>query len=140
MTLWGTPIHPALVHLPIGLFVGAWVLDLAGRIFKKGSLSTAAVAVFALAAVCVLPAAVTGLLEQNRLHLNHPLVNSHRNFGLALWAVSWIFLGLMARLPHDPSKLRLVFGLACWVCAGLAVYAGYLGGEMVYGYGIGTSK
>ncbi len=140
MTLWGTPVHPALVHLPIGLFLGAWVLHVHSRIFKNESIVTAAMAVYAMAAVFVLPACLTGLLEQNRLHLNHPLVNTHRNAGLALLGISWLALGLMRLFRNDAAKARLVFACACWMSAGVAAFAGYLGGEMVYHYGLGVAN
>jgi len=76
----------------------------------------------------------SGLWEADRLHLHHPILYAHRNYALSVLIVSWISL-----IAFWIQRTRLIFTCACWITAALVIAAGYFGGEMVYGYGIGVN-
>jgi nitrite reductase/ring-hydroxylating ferredoxin subunit/uncharacterized membrane protein len=120
---FGHAIHPPLSDLPIGLWTGAFVLDVAGRDESAKLLGAAGTAggVAALATGLADWSVTDG--QDRRLGLLHGLINTA---GLALQGAS-----LAARLLGRRRQAR------AWSGVGLAVtYASaYLGGHLVMGRG-----
>ncbi len=135
------PIHPKVVHFPIALFMTALGLDLASLIFKKESLHKAAVLIYVIAALMTPLAVRTGLWEETRLHLNHPLLTKHRTF--ALWTM-WVSLSSLPLLWFLKKKIlryfRFVFFIFLIGAAAFVTLAGHNGGRMVFEYGVGIEK
>jgi nitrite reductase/ring-hydroxylating ferredoxin subunit len=131
----GHPIHPALSDLPIGLWTGVMVLDVADRdpaprpgIDAAGVLSAAGI----LASVAT---AVTGLTdwtvsndEDRRVGLMHGLLNTA---ALGLQAAS-----LGTRMAGHRSTARALAAASFTVTAG----AGYLGGHLVFSKGVMVNR
>jgi uncharacterized membrane protein len=68
----GHPLHPVLVHLPIGLFALSLLFDIAsyivgGTVFVQGAFYTMVLGVF-----MGLVAAVPGLADWSEIRLDHP--------------------------------------------------------------------
>ena len=127
--------HPKIVHFPVALFIMAAGVDCAGLIIKKEQFAHAARMMFFLAA-CSLPFAIaSGLWEAQRLHLNHPVLTTHRNAGFALAVVSWVYLFLRRWVSIQQN--RFLFTSMVCLCALLAVIAGHWGGILVYNYSVG---
>lgn len=134
----GHPLHPLLVHLPMGLWPAALVFDIASRCGLGGeALAELAFAAIALGLFSALLALPTGLADWSdigadkpawKIGLAHMILNL---IGVVLWAVN---LGLRwppwadVPVPLVPFLLSL-FGVI------LLIIAAYLGGRMVYGYG-----
>lgn len=135
------PIHPKVVHFPIALFMTALGLDLASLIFKRESLHKTALHIYVIAALITPLVVRTGLWEEERLHLNHPILDKHRQFALwTLWA-SLTSLPVLWLIKQKSQKFfRIVFIISLIVIAGLVTVAGHNGGRMVYEYGVSVEK
>lgn len=136
----GHPLHPSLVHLPIGLLVG-------GTLWEGVALWTGGVLwwemafwTLALGVATALPAAATGLLDFARIPDAHPAtVRSWQHLAAALTAVSLYGGSLLALggpgLP-EPTRLPWTVALSVLGLVSLAV-AGWTGGDLVLRYGVG---
>lgn len=125
-SLTGHPIHPALVHFPIGLTVAAAVLEVLGRQRHRPAITLLS----GIAVSVAIPTAVTGLAEwargrqdkrQRRVGALHAVA---AEAGTTLASMSLVF-----RLRHAHTAAR-------WMLfAATAAYttAGFLGGDLVYG-------
>lgn len=121
----GTPVHPAAVHLPIGLAVGALAVDvLGGR-----RMEPAVVLLTRLAMLSAIPAALTGLADyarrdapaDRRVGAVHGLVN--------VSATKLAFASCLTRMAGHRGTAR---GL---LAASVAAYGlgGFLGGHLAHG-------
>lgn len=138
----GHPLHPALVHLPVGLFAGSLIFDIlsffqqspaAGNFFVNASWYCLLIGVIA-----AIPTAVTGLSEfldlpantrVQRIGLTHLILNVVLVVGYAIQ--------LFARDTNAFSvgAGSFVFNLVEFALLG---YSGYLGGRMAYEFGVGS--
>jgi uncharacterized membrane protein len=133
------PIHPKLVHFPIALFSTALILDILGRVFRKENLHEAAVVIYVIAAIFTPIVVWVGLWEQQRLHLNHPVLAQHKLYAFGTMWLSLISLPVLWLLKKAPRKVfRMVFTCLLLCIAVLVTVTGYFGGRMVYEYGAGV--
>jgi nitrite reductase/ring-hydroxylating ferredoxin subunit/uncharacterized membrane protein len=140
-----SPLHPALVHLPIALFPISVLLDLASWMFGDGSntaLVHGAFACILLGLATGLLAGLVGLVDYTDIRDDHPakkIATRHMILNLVALGIFGASAGL--RLGHwDAEKtaaLPLILSLA-----GLALlsYSGYLGGHLVYEDGIAVGR
>lgn len=133
------PIHPKLVHFPIALMLTALALDVCSQIFKKEQLHKTAITIF-VCAVLFTPIVVwSGLFEQDRLHMHHPVLNQHKLY--AFW-IMWVSLASLPILwiinKTTPKYFRIIFTLLLLSLAILVTVTAHLGGRMVYEYGAGV--
>lgn len=127
--IWlGHPLHPALTDLPIGAWTTAAFLDLAGS--RRG----ASVALLA-GVVAAMPTALSGLADWHdtsgrprRVGLVHALLNSA--------ALGCYLASLRARAngSYGRGMLLSTLGMA------LVTVSAYLGGELVYRYGLSVDR
>jgi uncharacterized membrane protein len=137
--LLGHPLHPALVHLPMGLLLSTPLWDaLAWR--GGGAWWTVAAATCGLGVLGALVAAVAGVADLLTLEPDSPAQRT------ALWhmvvmlvAVSAFGATLLVRRGDAPTGGALTAVLAC-DAAGLVSLGlgGFLGGELVYRHGAGV--
>src|SRR5204862_5876114 len=67
------PLHPFLVHFPIGLFVLSFLFDIAGRIWPQArALSESAFYSIVTGVVMALIAAVPGFVDYADIRRDHP--------------------------------------------------------------------
>jgi uncharacterized membrane protein len=136
-----SPMHPKIVHFPIALFMTALGLDLVSLIFKKDSLHKTALHIYVIAALMTPWVVRTGLWEEERLHLRHPLLDQHRQF--ALWTM-WTSLMSLAVLwfvqKKFPKPSRSLFLILLIAVAVFVTLTGHNGGRMVYEYGVGVER
>ncbi len=135
------PIHPKIVHFPIALFMTALGLDFASLILKKESLHKTALHIYVIAALMTPLVIRTGIWEEERFRLSHPVLDLHRLF--ALWTM-WISLMSLPVLWFIKQKFqkffRVLFMILLIGIAGLVTLTGHNGGRMVYEYGVGVDK
>jgi uncharacterized membrane protein len=134
-------LHPALVHFPIALFVGAFLMESASLLWRKDTFERTAFHLYVLAVAMTPLAAGTGLWEAYEEHLHHPAVYLHRNLALAAVAIApasvpllWVLRGRNARY------FRTWFMVFLCSMAVLITLTGYNGGRLVYEYGIGVES
>ncbi len=135
------PLHPKLVHFPIALFVTALGFEIFALLFRKDRAHQTAIYVFVVAALASVGVVYSGLAEQTRLHLNHPILTQHRVFALWTMGVSlaalpvlWIVKALV------PKYFRFVFLIVLLAVVSLVSVAAHHGGRMVYEYGVGVEN
>lgn len=133
------PIHPMLVSLPIGLWVGSFVFDLLGA--ATGNIYLHITAYYALIGGCVgaVLAAVPGVID---LFGAVPPNSSARQRGYIHGSLNVLALLLFiyaAAHRGDPMTRpdKLSFGLSLLGIIGIAV-SGWLGGTLVYRNQIGV--
>ena len=132
------PIHPILVHFP----VATWFLSTLGDIaspFTNGQVSWMAGVLLVIGTITALLAMVAGMLELGKIDQQSPamkIANQH----MMLMMTSWSFYAVSLFLRLDGTHLGQP-GMAAIALsvAGLIVLciAGWLGGKLVYEYGVG---
>ena len=138
------PVHPALVHFPIGLFVLSLALDIASYLGRDASATFVRSAFYAIAvglAMGIL-AMLAGLADRSDIRLDHPArktVNIHMTLNLTAMALYAINLSLRARQP-DVEATPLVVLFLSLVGVVIILVSGYLGGTMVYDDGVGVGR
>jgi uncharacterized membrane protein len=137
--LLGHPIHPMLIVLPLGLFIGAVVFD--GLYFWRGSPAFATVAYWNIAGGIAggLLAAVFGLIDwfaipggtrAKRIGLFHGGANV---VVVLIFAVVWLTRGNEPDVAPTTSLFLLEI-----VALAIGSVAGWLGGELVDRLGVGV--
>jgi mono/diheme cytochrome c family protein len=125
------PLHPPLVHLPIGMVMGAFIFHLVATLRKSSQLETTARHCGTLALCALLPVSVVGYLDWQHRYAGAWLLPIKMKLLLA--GILLMVLGVcFARRHHRIPGLR--FSMACYALPLLLVAAlGYFGGELVYG-------
>ncbi|MEO7587138.1 MAG: DUF2231 domain-containing protein [Arachnia sp.] len=125
-SLTGHPIHPALVHFPIGVTMAAAALEVVGW----GRFAAATTILTGITVATAVPTAVTGIAEWTRGRPDH----RQRRVGAlhaaaAATGTTLATLSLVSRLTGRHGIGRaLLFG-----AAGAYGAAGFIGGDLVYG-------
>jgi len=133
----GHPVHPMLVPMAIGLWIFSLVCDL---IYASATTSDTwrFVALYTLAGgiVGALLAAVPGFIDM--LSLPFPVKRTALiHMGINLTVVALYAVNLWLRLQEAAHSIVLWLSI---IAIGLLVISGWLGGKMVYEYGVGVSR
>ncbi len=129
------PIHPMLVHFPIGFLVLSFLLDLVSLVFPEvpGLLRGSFYAML-LGIIAALLAAVPG-----RDHPGKVIASRHMILNLMVVAIYGINLWIRSSALSDP-KISLLPFLLSIIGIGLLSVSGYLGGRLVYDEGIAVGR
>jgi uncharacterized membrane protein len=139
MKLFGHPIHPMLIVLPLGLFLGAIIID---TIYLfSGGINLPAVSYFniSLGILGGLLAAVFGFTDWLALPANTRAkqIGGWHGVGnvvvVLMFAISWWFR--RADVNFVPSQLALIFSYSAIVLGALTAW---LGGELVFRLNVGV--
>ncbi len=138
------PLHPPLVHVPAALWPAALVFDILSRIGEGDNvfvqLSFFSILLGLLVALVAIP---TGYADWTGIRRDKPAWKIGL-YHMGLNAVVWILsaINLIFRLEIYQTAQAVPFGLL-WL-SGLAVFllliSGYLGGRMIYAYGINVAR
>lgn len=119
--------HPLLVHFPIGLLIGAFILESITKIQKKESQYTGMVY---LGAVSALFAAIMGQLLANSGDYGEEVLNRHQWLGWATVGCAFITAGLYWYRDQLPKWIPFsALGIAC----GVMSFAGHFGATITHG-------
>jgi len=145
MTL--SPVHPALVHLPIAFILLSVAADLAARLTKSEPRRAAFRSVGFWSLIAALVGGVltiaAGYLDMNRAMLTpetHELVDLHLTIG-------WVFAGTLVILcawrwliwHRGQMTINTAYLVGAFLVLGITLFQGWYGGEMVYAYGAGVA-
>jgi uncharacterized membrane protein len=135
------PLHPILVHLPVGLWTASFIFDIAYLFGANASLAAAAYYCMLVGLIAACLAIPTGLAEYieipqrttaKRLAVGHLLLN--------LVVTALYVINLFARhamfgaVPIAVSRGQLILSFFSLLILGVS---GYLGGLLVYEHGVG---
>lgn len=140
------PLHPALVHVPLGLaFVLPWVVAGVAVAIDRGVLPRRAWVLVALLQLLVVAggaaALLSGFREEHAVDgfVSSRLVQRHEERAVTFLVASAMVLALITSvLAVPPRKVRMVTALAVagsLGVAGLGLWTGKAGGELVYHHG-----
>jgi uncharacterized membrane protein/nitrite reductase/ring-hydroxylating ferredoxin subunit len=137
------PIHPMLVHFPIGFFILSLLLDLATLLFPDTSyLIRASFYAMLFGVITALLAAVFGFVDYSDSRNDHPgkrTATAHMTLNLLVVAVYGINLGMRLSALGD-SKISVAPLILSLIGVGLLSASGYLGGKLVYDEGIAVGR
>ena len=139
----GHPLHPLLVHFPIGLFLLSLLLDISTVLFDASTAQVQA-AFWSLAAGVglALIAAIPGLVDFLDIRRDHParkLAIQHMIFNLSAVAIYGVGLGFRATSLSSNQTPWIPFALSI-AAFSLISYSGHLGGKMVYEDGLAVGR
>jgi len=133
------PIHPMLVSLPIGLWIGAFVFSLIAYFGQRSAFNVAAFYTLIAGCVGAVLAAIPGVID---LFTVVPDRSSARTHGYLHGAVNTLALVLFAYAairqgsPYDaPDQITLLIEL---IGIGCISYSGWIGGTLAYRNQIGV--
>jgi nitrite reductase/ring-hydroxylating ferredoxin subunit/uncharacterized membrane protein len=138
------PLHPALVHYPIGLLTLSLLLDIAYW-FSNGLEWLTQGAVYAMVGGIgfALLAAIPGLLDWSEIRIDHPgkkWANIHMVMNLFIVGLFSLNLFLRLRVFEAETTVPTIALILSIVGIGLLFFSGYLGGMLVYDQGIGVGR
>ena len=137
------PLHPALVHVPTALWPSAFVFDLLSQFRADNAFVQLAFYAILMGLIFALMAIPTGYADWMdikpekpawKLGLYHMILNV---IVFILWGIN---LALRMRgFQTDVSVPRGLVGLSAFATF-LLLISGYLGGRMIYAYGISVAR
>jgi uncharacterized membrane protein len=138
----GHPIHPMLIPFPLALWATSFVVDILYYFLRHTTLLV--IAKFMIAAGCIgaLAAAIPGIIDWLSIKNGDvkKVANWHARLNitaLVLFAIS-LFLRMGRYSEFVGRKLTIPFLLSL-VGVILIAISGWLGGELVFRYGMGTT-
>src|SRR6266513_281522 len=137
------PLHPMLVHFPIGLFLLSLLLGLASLAFPSvPNLVRDSFYAMLLGVITALIAAVPGVVDYTDIRSDHPAkrtATTHLTLNLIVVALYGINLGVRSSSLVDP-KIQTVPLILSFIAIALLSVSGYLGGRLVYDDGIEVGR
>jgi uncharacterized membrane protein/nitrite reductase/ring-hydroxylating ferredoxin subunit len=137
------PIHPLLIHFPIGLFILSFILDLISLAFPSvRNLVRDAFYAMLLGIITALIAAVPGLVDYTDIRSDHPAkrtATAHLTLNLIVVALYGINVGVRSS-TLDELKTPIVPLVLSLIGIVLLSVSSYLGGRLVYGEGIAVGR
>jgi uncharacterized membrane protein/nitrite reductase/ring-hydroxylating ferredoxin subunit len=137
------PIHPMLVHFPIGFLLLSFLLDLVSLAFPEvPNLVRGSFYAMLLGIITALLAAVPGFVDYSDIRRDHPgkvTATRHMILNLMVVAIYGINLWIRSSALSDP-KISLPALLLSIIGVGLLSVSGYLGGRLIYDEGIAVGR
>lgn len=134
-------IHPALVHLPIGLLLSSTVLDIAAVVRGRESLSRVAFGLLVAGVITALVAAAAGVLAFFTVPAHS--AEAHRrifiHLSLAVCSAVIFAIEILVRWKRRGELARPGHLAASIVAAAALFAAGSFGGQLVYHDGVGVT-
>jgi uncharacterized membrane protein/nitrite reductase/ring-hydroxylating ferredoxin subunit len=137
------PIHPMLVHFPIGFFVLSFILDLVSLTpTPRPFLVPAAFYAMLLGVITALLAAIPGFVDYTDIRRDHPAKGTATtHLSLNLIAVVLYAINLWIRAPGlSDARVSWVPLILSFIGVSLLSASGYLGGRLVYDEGIAVGR
>lgn len=132
-------LHPLFVHFPIALFLTATAFEFFAMIRKNESLENAASKLFVLSFLAFIASAITGFFAENSVSHSghaHAIMQNHKLFQLIATGFSFIIAILVLFYRNRARIIKIILAV---LGVGFMTYGSYLGGELVYRYGVGTN-
>jgi uncharacterized membrane protein len=136
----GAPMHPIFVHFTIALTSASLIFDALGFFLNKASLTAAGGWTLVASAVMTLMTISTGLTSSTRAPIEE---GEARSFLRAHMALGLIFFGLLLAITfwrvslwQNGRGVSWLYLISLAAVSLVMTMQGYLGGELVYRYGV----
>lgn len=137
-TIGGHPIHPMLVPLPIGFFVGALICDIILAFTHNPFWPQMSVVLLGFGIVGALLAALFGFVDYGTAPMSaEAKTTATRHMVLNLLAVVIFAVAFWLRLGDNVSTIGIILTVVGVVVLGVS---GYLGGHLAYHFGVGVEQ
>ena len=137
-TIGGHPIHPMLIPLPIGFFVGALVCDIILWFTHNPFWPQVSVVLIGFGIVGALLAALFGFIDYGTAPMSDAAKSTAtRHMVLNLLTVVIFAVAFWLRLGDNTSTAGIVLTVVGVIVLGVS---GYLGGHLSYHYGVGVDQ
>ncbi len=140
LRLGGHPLHPVLAHFPIALWTLAIGADLAGWQSGQQFWWPLGFGCQALGVVIAAIAMAAGLLDYAALARQHPAQDTAVRHFMAMsmaWVLFVFSLALRGGIYNPPSVWAVLAALLGWLTM---AYGGWMGGQLVYRFGVGVDS
>ena len=133
------PFHSVVLHFPIGFVVMAFLVDLFALWRRKPELQSAITLMLGLGVVTTVLTIVLGLLRATGAEYDPHTLAAHRNFGVAVGALTVLTLALQwlgyRETSGNPPRTLLRGSYRALLLANIAllVIAGHEGGNLTHG-------
>ena len=143
VTIAGHPVHPMLIPFPLALWATSFVVDVLFYFLKNPTLLI--ISKFMIAAGCLgaIAAAIPGIIDWLAIRDGEVkrVANWHARLNIAALVVFAIsFLLRMGRYSELVGRRLTIPFLLSLVGVILISISGWLGGELVFRYGIGQTR
>jgi len=128
---YSEPIHPAVVHIPIGILTGAFVLGVLSYCFHGPMMGRAARYAIVISFVSLFPAMLFGFMDWQHFFAAGWLFQIKMKLALACVLLVLTFIAMIAGRGSEQTSGRAV--VLTTLCLLVAVGLGYFGGQLVYG-------
>jgi uncharacterized membrane protein len=125
------PVHPLLVHMTIGLVIGAFVFGTVGALFRRKTLPQSAWHCITLAFLILFPTVLLGFMDWKHFYAGAWLFPIKMKLIIAAILFVLLFAGTLVgrRAQGQSLGALIIYGLCFLNVIGM----GYFGGELVYG-------
>ena len=129
------PIHPMIVHFPIGLTGAAFLFIVLALWKNKDFFEQAAFANIALATIGTLAAGLTGMYDNQITYTGEaPNAGLKMILAIILLLITTVTTVARWRNPDLLDKLKALYVGAYTISFGLAIVLAFLGGVILYGF------
>jgi len=142
-TIGGHPIHPMLIPFPIALWATSFAVDVLFYFVRHQTLLVTAKFMIAAGCLAAIAAAIPGIIDWLGIKNGEvkKVANWHARLNIAALVVFAISLFLRMNSYSDLVGRRLTIPfLLSLVGVILISISGWLGGELVFRYGIGQTR
>jgi uncharacterized membrane protein len=136
------PLHPALVHFPVACWSLATMGDVASLAFGDPRIWFVSNVLLVFGLIAALAAMTAGLFELGKIDERSAAMRV-AYWHMCLVVIAWAMYALSLYMRLNGSTLIRPDGVAIALSVLgflLLAAAGWLGGTLVYGYGIGVDK
>jgi uncharacterized membrane protein len=133
-------LHPAVVHFPIALLIVSVMLDAAGVLFRRASLTQAGFYTLVIGSLSATAAVLTGPEHNARDAASMTVLHRHELCAALTVLCCLIMVGMrlgnVGGLYGTGAIGYLALSVALILCV---AFTGYFGGQMVYDHGVGVT-
>jgi len=124
------PLHPALVHIPMGMVIGCFFFTLVTLVWKKEVYIKTSLHCSVIAAIFILPSIIAGFLDWLYFFNGTWSALIIIKMILATILTGLLLYSIRMNMQGAPVKNLFIVYALCLACAG---GLGFSGGELVYG-------
>jgi uncharacterized membrane protein len=140
--MFSLPLHPTLVHFPIALLLIGAMLSLIALWRWREHLQDVAFWALLSGWLLTLPAIISGLIDKNDLQADsvaNQVADQHTTAIFVMWGLFGLALYFQYRWRSDMTSGQRWMLTGLFVIASIVlVFAGHLGGRLVYELGVGV--